>query len=287
MLSKSLVAAIAATALAAVPAVAGPGGGGPGGGPGGGAGGGPGAHGGGGPAGAALDARMNSMGPANASDIGIEHSNGNSVLGTNTSTTSRTNGREMDRMLPGTKASSHVKVGVLSGLTTGMTLTSNGTNVGTVQRIRTSPDGTVRVVVVQGTNGRMFAVPANKLSLVNGTLTTTARLNGINGGTFANPAIGVSQGPAHASATGIAHANSHSVLAGGTVTGGSLAGLTLGTAVQMNGNTIGTVQRIVTSNDGNVRRVLVTGTDGRMISLSPSNLTFSGGVLTTTTLRGG
>jgi hypothetical protein len=293
MFPKILIMAAASTALASAPLLAAPGGGqGPAGGaPGAAAGGnvGAGANLGGGPAGAALDARMNSMGPANASPTGIAHANPNSVLGTNATTTTRTNtSATMDRMFPGTKASTHVKSGSLTGLTTGMALTSNGADVGTVQQIRTSADGTVRVVVVQGTNGRMFAIPANKLTLSNGTLTTTARLNGVNGGTaFANPAVGVSQGPAHASATGIAHANSHSVLAGGTVTGGSLAGLTTGTAVQFNGNTVGTVSRIVTSADGTVRRVLVTGTNGQTYSLSPTTLTFSGGVLTTTSFRGG
>lgn len=292
MLRQFITAAFATTALAiAAPALAGPGGGPPAGmSAGHGAGGGAGASIGGGPAGAALDARMNSMGPANASPTGIEHANPSSVLGTNVTTTTRTNGRaSMDAMFPGTKGTTRVKGGSLSGLATGMTLTSNGTQVGTVQQIRTSSDGTARVVVVQGTNGRLFAIPANKLTLSNGSLTTTARLNGINGGFAAgtNPAIGVSQGPMHASATGIAHANAHSVLSGGSTSGGTLTGLTTGMAVQFNGNTVGTVSRVVTSADGTVRRVLVTGTDGRTHSLSPTDLTLSGGVLTTTTFRGG
>jgi hypothetical protein len=94
-----------------------------------------------------------------------------------------------------------------------------------------------------------------------------------------------SQGPAHASPTGIAHANINSVLKGGAVVGGPLTGLTTGMTVNFNGNAVGTVQRIVTSNDGTVRRVLVTTTDGRMVSLSPSTLALSGGVLTTTRFR--
>lgn len=291
MFNRMLMAALGSTALASAPLVAAPGGGqGPvGGSVGVNVGGNAGAAV-GGPAGAALDARVNSMGAVNASPTGIANANANSALSTGATTSIRTNSSAaMDRMFPGTKTSTRVKSGSLAGLTTGMTLVSNGASVGTVQQIRTSADGTVRVVVVQGTNGRMFAIPANKLALSGGVLSTTARLNGVNGGTaFANPAIGVSQGPLHASATGIAHANSHSVLAGGgTVVSGPLAGLSAGTAVMFNGNTVGTVRQVISSSDGTVRRVLVTATNGRTVSLSPTTLTFSGGVLTTTTFRGG
>jgi hypothetical protein len=137
---------------------------------------------GGGPAGVALDARLNSMGAANASTTGIANANANSALSTSTTANTHANSAAaMNKMLPGTKTSTTVTSGALAGLATGMALTSNGTSVGTVQQIRTSADGTVRVVVVQGTNGRMYAIPANKLSLLNGSLTTTAKLNGVNG----------------------------------------------------------------------------------------------------------
>jgi hypothetical protein len=294
MFRTILMSAVAATALAAAPAVAqhGPGGAHGNGGSHGNAGGSAaGASlGGGSPASAALDARMNSMGPENASPTGIEHANANSVLGTSATTSTRTRGHaDVDAAFPGTKREKHVNSGSLAGLSAGTTLMSNGTAVGTVQQIRTSADGTPRVVIVQSTDGRLFPIPANKLSYANGMLTTTARLNGINGGVAArtNPATGVSQGPVHASATGVAHANQHSVLAGGSVTGGALTGLTTGTAVQFNGSTVGTVSRIMTSSDGTVRRVLVTTTDGRTVSLSPRDLSVSGGVLTATTFRGG
>ena len=95
-----------------------------------------------------------------------------------------------------------------------------------------------------------------------------------------------SQGALHASPTGIAHASANSVLKGSTVVSGLLTGLAAGMPVSFNGNTVGTVNRIVTSNDGTVRRVLVTGTDGRTYSLSPTTLSLSGGILTTTTFRG-
>jgi sporulation protein YlmC with PRC-barrel domain len=294
MFNKMLMAAMASTIIVSAPLMAAPGGGG-----GGGHGGGGGGHGasaggnsgagggGGGPAAAALDARMNSMGLENASPTGIDHASPNSALGTSTTTTVRTNtSAGMDRMFPGTNATTSIRSGSLTGLSTGMTLTSNGTNVGTVQQIRTSTDGSVRVVVVQGANGRMFAIPATKLALNNGTLTTTARLSGINGGTaFTNPATGHSQGPMHASPTGIAHASSHSVLAGGAVASSVLPGLTAGLAVHSStGTNLGTVSQVVTDSSGNVRLVIVTSPTGQTLRLAPTTLTMSGNTVVTSTM---
>lgn len=140
-------------------------------------------------------ARMNSQGPANASPTGIANANANSVL------------------FPGTTATNMVASGALAGLTTGTTLMSNGQAVGTVQQIRTTGQGSVAVVIVKGTNGHLYAIPANKLTFSSGTLSTTARLNGINGTSSASAQGRVnSQGPLHASATGMAHANQNSVL---------------------------------------------------------------------------
>jgi len=212
--------------------------------------------------------RMNSQGPANASPTGIEHANQNSVLAGTTPTTS-------------------VRSGALAGLTTGTTLFSNGTAVGTVQQIRTTGNGSVAVVIVKGTNGGLYPVPANKLTFSGGTLSTSVRLAGVNTSTttsMSSQARINSQGPAHASATGIAHANSHSVLAGGSTT--TLTGVSVGMPLLSNGTQVGTVYRVVTGN-GTIRRVLVQGTNGRIYSLSPSSLVASGGSLTTTApLRG-
>jgi len=94
-----------------------------------------------------------------------------------------------------------------------------------------------------------------------------------------------SQGPAHASATGIAHANSHSVLAGASTTT-PLTGVSVGMPLFQNGVQVGTVTRVITEN-GMIRRVFVQGTNGRTFSLSPNMLTATGGTLTTTArLRG-
>ena len=212
--------------------------------------------------------RMNSQGPANASATGIAHANQNSVLAGTTATTTATSGP-------------------LAGLAAGTTLYSNGTAVGTVQQIRVTGRGTVAMVVVKGTDGGLYAVPANKLTYTSGTLSTTARLAGVNGSastTASSQARVNSQGPMHASATGIAHANSHSVLAGGSTT--ALTGVSVGMPLYSNGTQVGTVYRIVTAN-GVITRVLVQGTNGRVYSLAPSTLTASGGSVTTSaTLRG-
>jgi hypothetical protein len=213
--------------------------------------------------------RLNSQGPNHASQSGIDHANANSVLA-------------------GTSSTRTVTSGALTGLTTGMTLMSNGTAVGTVQQIRTTGTGSVALVIVKGTNGGLYAVPASKLTLSGGVLSTAARFNGINTSTnvaMSSQARLNSQGPAHASATGIAHANSHSVLAG-AAGGTALTGVSVGMPLLSNGTQVGTVYRVVTAN-GTITRVLVQGTNGRIYSLAPATLTASGGSLTTTaTLRG-
>src|SRR5947209_14683754 len=82
--------------------------------------------------------RLNSQGPANASATGIANANSNSVL-------AGTSSSSLNRMFPGTTASTTVSSGAFAGLTTGMTLMSNGTAVGTVQHIRTTAPGSVAV----------------------------------------------------------------------------------------------------------------------------------------------
>jgi hypothetical protein len=228
-------------------------------------------------------ARMNSQGPANASPTGIAHANSNSVL----SGASRTGtSAGVDRMFPGTRTTTTIASGSFAGLTTGMTLISNGMAVGTVQQIRTTATGSVAVVIVRGTNGGLFAVPANKLMLSGGTLSTTVRFAGINSSTTMAASSNArlnSQGLMHASPTGIAHASSRSVLAGGTVVRGSLAGLTTGLTVNTStGSTLGRISQIVTGANGSVRLVIVTSSTGRMLRLSPATLSISGGTVTTT-----
>lgn len=92
-----------------------------------------------------------------------------------------------------------------------------------------------------------------------------------------------SQGPANASATGIAHANGNSVLAGPSGAT-NLTGVTTGMAVLQNGIEVGTVQRVITNHQGVVVRVLVRGMNGQLFSLAPSSLMLSGTTLTTTAM---
>ena len=115
-----------------------------------------------------------------------------------------------------------------------------------------------------------------------------AGANGDLNGMVTNPAAGVSQGPAHASITGITNANSHSVLASGAVSGSTLSGLTTGLNV-MNGSgtTIGTVSQIVTDRSGNIRLVIVTSPTGQTFRLAPNTLSISNNVVTTTSTVGG
>lgn len=96
------------------------------------------------------------------------------------------------------------------------------------------------------------------------------------------------KGPVHASPTGIAKANANSVLKGNVVVGGSLTGLTTGMhVVDANGVMIGTVSKILTASDGRVVNVLVTPHEGsRTIPMSPGSLSVSGGMVTTTQVRG-
>lgn len=217
--------------------------------------------------------RGNSEGPSHASLSGIGHANSNSVIA-------------------GTSTAKTITTGTFAGLKTGATLFSNEMAVGTVQQIRTNGRGAVVVVIVKGTNGGLYAVPANKLSFSGGSLTTTVHLAGINSTTTTAAASAGrarlrSQGLMHASLTGIAHASSHSVLAGGAVLSSALPGLTTGLTVKNSGGTtVGTVRQIVTGPDGSVRLVVVTSPSGQTFRLIPSTLSVSGGIVTTTAMVG-
>src|SRR6185437_6772531 len=95
-------------------------------------------------------------------------------------------------------------------------------------------------------------------------LAGTSRMNNSTTGSFTNPAVGTSQGLNHASTTGIANANAHSVLAGGAVASSALPGLNTGlNVVNSSGTSIGTVSQIVTDSSGNIRLVIVTSATGQ------------------------
>ena len=95
--------------------------------------------------------RVNSKGPANASPTGVAHANEHSVL-----------------------ASGSVASDTLPGLTTGLTVqSSTGTSLGTVSKIVTGKDGSIRQVYVTTSTGQTIKLPANSLTISGGVVTTT------------------------------------------------------------------------------------------------------------------
>src|SRR5437868_2454724 len=97
-------------------------------------------------------ATVHSQGPVNASPTGISHASSNSVLARGAVTSS-----------------------ALPGLTTGLVVNnSGGTRVGTVTRVITGPNNTIRAVVVTSASGRTFTLPPSSLSISGNIVTTTS-----------------------------------------------------------------------------------------------------------------
>lgn len=96
------------------------------------------------------------------------------------------------------------------------------------------------------------------------------------------------KGALNASPTAIARASANSVLKNNVVVSGPLTGLTVGMhVVDSNGVMVGTVSKILTASGGRVVNVLVKPHSGsRTIPMSPTRLSLSGGVVTTTQVRG-
>jgi hypothetical protein len=96
------------------------------------------------------------------------------------------------------------------------------------------------------------------------------------------------QGPANASATGVANANANAGLATATAPDLTMirAGQTVRTAA---GATLGVISKVERSADGTVRNVLVAGADGqkKVTRLAPDSLSLSGDVVTTTAASAG
>ena len=97
-------------------------------------------------------ATVHSQGPANASPNGIAHANSNSVLA------------------PGAVSST-----TLPGLTTGLAVNnSTGTQVGTISRVITGPNNTIRAVVVTTASGKTYTLPPSSLTISGSVVTTTS-----------------------------------------------------------------------------------------------------------------
>jgi hypothetical protein len=94
-----------------------------------------------------------------------------------------------------------------------------------------------------------------------------------------------SQGPAHASPVGVAHANENSVLASGSVAAATLPGLNTGLTVKSSsGTSLGTISRVITGPDGSIRLIEVTSPGGATLRFPANSLSISGGVVTTTSV---
>ena len=138
-------------------------------------------------------------------------------------------------------------------------------------------------------NGMMNASPNSALSRtaptsppISATPPTTSTTTDTNFSTKSQATVH-SQGPANASPTGIAHANSNSVLARGAVASSTLPGLTSGLVVNNTGGTqVGTVTKVITGPNNTIRAVVVTSTSGKTYTLPPSAISISGNVVTTT-----
>lgn len=136
-----------------------------------------------GPSQSGIDARVNSQGPANASQNGIDHASPNSVLQTN-STTNTTLNRSQQRA--STNAVGHanthsslargaVSADTLTGLNVGTAVQANGTTLGNVSQIVTGPDGSIRLVIVTSTTTHQtYRIAPSSLSLSGGVWTTTS-----------------------------------------------------------------------------------------------------------------
>ena len=97
-------------------------------------------------------ATTHSQGPSHASPTGIAHASDNSVL-----------------------ARGAVASSTLPGLTTGLVVNnSGGTQVGTVSKVITGPNNTIRAVVVTTTDGKTVTLAPSTLTISGSVVTTTS-----------------------------------------------------------------------------------------------------------------
>lgn len=98
------------------------------------------------------NATLNSEGPAHASVNGIANASSNSVL-----------------------ARGAVSATALPGLTTGVSVqNSAGASVGTVSKVVTGSDGSIRAVIVTSPTGQTFRLPPSSLTISGSIATTTS-----------------------------------------------------------------------------------------------------------------
>lgn len=144
-------------------------------------------HGGGNGVGAG--ATMNSQGSLNASPTGIQNSSVDSALKFNSTTAPNVrapNSQGLAHASPNgiahaspnsVLARGSVSSATLPGLTTGLSVqNSTGASIGTVSRVITGTDGSIRAVVVTSPTGRTYTLAANSLTISGNLVTTTSTM---------------------------------------------------------------------------------------------------------------
>lgn len=140
----------------------------------------------GGSNGVGAGAAVNSQGSLNASPTGIQNSNMNSALNVNSTTKQNVraaNSQGLAHASPtgiahaspnSVLARGSVSGTSLPGLATGLTVQTNtGTSLGTVSRVITGSDGSIRAVVVTSATGRTYTLAANTLNISGKVVTTS------------------------------------------------------------------------------------------------------------------
>ncbi len=158
----------------------------------------------------------------------------------------------------------------LTGITSGMNVVdAGGATIGTVTNISTKGNGSIRDVQVTLTDGTRILLAPSSLALNGGVLTTNSLTSTVK-----------SQGIAHASVNGLAHASPNSALNGAGIT--TFTGLVAGMPVNNSAGTgIGTVSGIVLNRSGAVVGIRVALNGGGTALIPAPSLGFDGAVVTT------
>lgn len=251
----------------------------------------------GGPSQSAIDARANSMGPANASPTGIEHASPNSVLNTNalgSSTIQRSSSRTNSDMDSDDQNVSGNEQNRGSNTINGAfnNLNSEGFQHASPNGIlHASPNsilarnslpsallpGITTGLTVNTTSGTSLGTISNVLMTRNGSIAGVI-VTSSTGQTYRIPASALSI------SGNVVTINSAEVLEGGVVPSSLLPGLTTGLTVDTSGGTsFGTISQINTTRNGAISSVVVTTSTGQTFTVPASSLSISGNTVTLNT----
>ena len=146
---------------------------------------------------------------------------------------------------------------------------TGGATVGTVTNISTKGNGSIRDVQVTLADGRRILLAPSSLTSNGGVLTTSSLTSTVR-----------SQGYAHASVNGLAHASPRSALNGAGIT--TFTGLSTGMTVNNSvGTSIGNVSGIVLNRSGAIAGIRVALNGGGTALIPAPSLAFNGSVVTT------